>query len=131
MNVPERASPRPFVLVVEDERDILRVVATALEEAGFDTVAVRDGAIALEQCQSRDPAVIVLDLAMPELDGAQFAREYRKLPRSNARILVMSATPRAAEMSAVIRADAYISKPFPIARLVAAVTSLLRGYPST
>jgi DNA-binding response OmpR family regulator len=114
-----------YVLVVEDEPDVRRVVTLALGDAGIDVAAVGDGAAALEECRLRDPAVIVLDLAMPQLDGAQFAVAYRLLPESAARILVMSAMPRAAETSARIRADAYISKPFPIARLVAAVRGLL------
>lgn len=112
---------RPYVLVVDDDPETRLVVSAALEQIDIEIVAVSDGDAAIGQCIRRDPAVIVLDLALPVLDGVKFAEEYRRLPRSNARIIVLSGTPRGAETAARIRANAYIAKPFAIEGLVAAV----------
>lgn len=116
--------PQPYVLVVEDEVDTRRTVERALRDATIDTVSVPDGAIALAQCMRRDPAVIVLDLALPGLDGQKFADAYRQIPHSHARIIVISGTQRGAETAAKMRAY-FFSKPFRLDRLVQTAAKLV------
>jgi DNA-binding response OmpR family regulator len=117
----------PYVLVVEDEGDTRRAITEALTESGLETVAAEDGAIALAICRERDPAVIVLDLKLPRLDGERFIEAYRKLPHrsTTAQILVISALHDAAETAGKIGGRRYLSKPFSLERVVAAVQKLL------
>jgi two-component system KDP operon response regulator KdpE len=124
-------STRPYVLVVEDEVDTRRTVERALQDIWLETVAVSDGAAALAQCLRRDPAVIVLDLALPGLDGPKLADAYRQIPRSRARIIVISGTHRGAETAAKMHADVYFSKPFRLDRLVEAASKLLNEMSAT
>ncbi len=114
------------VLVVEDDASIRDTVVSALSDAGISSLGVPDGTAALAECQRRDPAVILLDLALPGLDGARFADAYRRIPGSSARIVVVSGTDRATETAARIRADAFFSKPFKLEALISLTERLLR-----
>ena len=125
------AIPRPYVLVVEDEVDTRRTVERALRDATLYTISVADGSVALAQCMTRDPAVIVLDLALPGLDGKKFADAYRQIPHSHARIIVISGTQHGAETAAKMRAYTYFSKPFRLDRLVQAAAKLVNEAPAT
>jgi CheY-like chemotaxis protein len=114
------------VLVVEDDASTRDTVMSALGDVGISCLGVPDGTAALAECQRRDPDLIVLDLAMPGLDGARFADAYRRIPGSRARIIVVSGTDRATETAARIRADAFFSKPFKLDALVSSTERLLR-----
>lgn len=113
------------VLVVEDDAGLRDMMSLALREAGLTTKTAPDGTAALAECQRRDPDLVILDLALPGLDGARFADAYRRIPGNGARIVVVSGTDRGAETASRIRADAFISKPFEIDRLLATVQRLL------
>jgi DNA-binding response OmpR family regulator len=113
------------VLVVEDDASTRASVVSALGDAEIHCIGVPDGTAALAECQRRDPDVIVLDLALPGLDGARFADAYRRIPGSSARIIVISGTDRATETAARIRADAFFSKPFELDALVAMAERML------
>jgi DNA-binding response OmpR family regulator len=115
------------VLVVEDDTSTRETVMSALGEVGITCLGVPDGTAALAECQRRDPELIVLDLALPGLDGARFADAYRRIPGSRARIVVVSGTERATETAARIRADAFFSKPFKLEALVSLTERLLRA----
>jgi DNA-binding response OmpR family regulator len=115
------------VLVVEDDTSTRDTVMSALSDVGISCLGVPDGTAALAECQRRDPDLIVLDLALPGLDGARFADAYRRIPGSRARIVVVSGTERATETAARIRADAFFSKPFKLEALVALTERLLRA----
>ena len=115
------------VLVVEDDTSTRDTVISALGDVGISCLGVPDGTAALAECQRRDPDLIVLDLALPGLDGARFADAYRRIPGSHARIVVVSGTERATETAARIRADAFFSKPFQLEALVSLTERLLRA----
>jgi DNA-binding response OmpR family regulator len=114
----------PRVLVVEDDDDLRSLVGSALADAGYAAVEAADGAAALAACQERDPAVILLDLAMPHLGGEAFADAYRR-GTGRARIIVMSGTPTGGEISARMRAAVFLSKPFDLEKLLGAVRRVL------
>ena len=115
------------VLVVEDDASTRETVMSALGDVGISCLGVPDGTAALAECQRRDPDLIVLDLALPGLDGARFADAYRRIPGSRARIVVVSGTEKATETAARIRADAFFSKPFKLDALVSLTERLLRA----
>ena len=125
--VAQKGASRARVLVVEDDASTRDTVVSALGDVGISCLGVPDGTAALAECQRRDPGLILLDLALPGLDGARFADAYRRIPGSRARIIVVSGTDRATETAARIRADAFFSKPFKLDALVSLTERLLRA----
>src|SRR5438093_1037996 len=108
--------PRP-VLIVDDDIETLAVERQLLAENGFRVVEARDGAEALRAVQEDPPAVVVLDVQMPGMDGPSFARELRMaLRRVPLVILTGVADPR--READRCNAEAYLSKPFDAQPLV-------------
>jgi two-component system KDP operon response regulator KdpE len=115
----------PLILVVEDEPQIRRFVRAALEEEGCRVVDAATADAALE-AMSANPAVLVLDLGLPDRDGVELIRELRAW--SAVPIMVLSA--RSAEDQKVEALDAgaddYLAKPFGVGELRARVRAMLR-----
>ena len=109
------------VLVVDDEEGIRDLVAMALSARGYEVVSVGNGAAALECLATSQPAVILLDMRMPGMDGWAFAQAYEHLPEPRAPVIVMTAAHDAATRAAEIKAAAYLAKPFHLADLCACV----------
>ena len=117
-----------LVLVADDDEDILLLVTTRLRRDGFDIVSARSGDEALALVRERRPALAVLDIGMPGLDGVQVLEQIRADDDLRA-MLVVLLTAKAQE-SDVRRgfdagADAYVKKPFSPADLSARVRELL------
>ena len=106
---------KPVVLVADDDRDILELVAFRLERAGYDVVTAGDGAEALELANERGPALAVLDVMMPRLDGYEVTRKLRER-KATERIPVILLTARVQEADVQrgyeAGADDYLKKPF-------------------
>ncbi len=103
------------ILVVEDEPDIRELVRYNLEQAGFRVVEAEDGEAALLQVRSEQPALVVLDLMLPEGDGLEICRVLRG-ERQTAGLPIVMLTAKAAEVDRVLGlefgADDYVTKPF-------------------
>jgi CheY-like chemotaxis protein len=124
--------PAGHVLVVEDEADLREVVAIVLEDEGYDVDLARDGIEALAALHRSRPDVILLDLRLPELDGAGFVAAYRAMPGPHAPVIAFSAMPDAVETARRMGVESVLPKPFHIAdllRLVAGHT--MRPLPGT
>jgi two-component system chemotaxis response regulator CheY len=80
------------VLVVDDDEGVRAVMATALEDDGWDVETAENGRSALDALRARVPQVIILDLRMPVMDGLTFADRYRKFPEPRAPLILISAT---------------------------------------
>lgn len=119
---------KPKILVVDDEPDALEVLGFKLKEAGYTPVFAHDGAQALEVVRNERPALIVLDLMMPQVDGLEVCRILRR-ETATADIPIVMLTARAAEMDRVvgleIGADDYVTKPFSPRELVLRIKKLL------
>jgi CheY-like chemotaxis protein len=128
---PARApSPRGHgsateVLVVDDEPVIVEVIRGILEQQGFRVVTAANGAEALRELERQMPALVLLDMQMPILDGQGFVRAVRER-RIEVPIVVMTAGSSAARWAKELPVNAYLSKPFGIDRLVE-VTSRFAG----
>ncbi len=119
---------KPQILVVDDEPDALEILGFKLKEAGFDPLLAKDGAKALELARNQHPALIVLDLMLPEVDGLEVCKILRR-DQATAHIPIVMLTARAAEMDRVLGlelgADDYVTKPFSPRELVLRIRKLL------
>jgi len=123
------AIPERPILVVDDDAKIVRLVRTYLERDGFSVVTAADGPAALEAIERHRPALVVLDLMLPELDGRAVIRAVRRDDEAAATpILIISA--RGSTLDRITGfedgADDYLPKPFSPAELVLRVKSILR-----
>ena len=122
------ADDSPLVLVADDEENIRFLVESGLQLAGFETVAAADGRQALAAVEQHNPALIVLDVMMPELDGFDVLRRLRD---AGDRTPIIFLTARDATDDRVrglsSGADDYLVKPFAVAELVARVKLRLGG----
>src|SRR5919204_5081041 len=109
------------VLVVEDDEGIRELVAMALSSAGYEVMSAPDGAAALALLTTSRPAVILLDMLMPTMDGWEFARLYEQRPGPHAPIIVLTAAHDAQARAAEIKADAWLAKPFHLVDLYACI----------
>ncbi len=116
------------ILVVDDEPDALEVLGFTLREAGFFPFFAGDGARALRAAREEQPALIVLDLMLPEIDGLEVCKILRRDP-ATANIPILMLTARSTEMDRVvgleIGADDYVTKPFSPREVVVRIRKLL------
>jgi DNA-binding response OmpR family regulator len=117
------------ILVVDDDAKIVRLVRTYLERDGYSVVTAGDGPAALAAIEEHRPALVVLDLMLPELDGRAVIRAVRRDEEAGATpIIVLSARGTTIDRIAGLEdgADDYLPKPFSPAELVIRVRAILR-----
>jgi DNA-binding response OmpR family regulator len=117
---------RPRVLVVDDDPDIRLLLRELLERAGYSVAEAETGRAALRNLFSDTPALVILDVTMPDMDGYQTLERIRDL--SDVPVLMLTA--RSQELEKVrglsAGADDYVAKPFGRQELLARVQALLR-----
>jgi CheY-like chemotaxis protein len=96
-------------------------VAWLFAHAGYQVLTAADGQEALELVSRELPAVILLDMRMPRMDGWQFAREFRSRYDRLAPLIVMTAAQDARQRAEEVGAEAYVGKPFDLADLLRVV----------
>jgi len=120
---------KPRILVVEDEPDVVELLEFNLRGAGFEVVSAGDGAEALKKAREQTPALVILDLMLPEVDGLEVCKILRRHP-ATAAIPIIMLTAKASEIDRVLGlelgADDYVTKPFSPRELVLRVKALLR-----
>src|SRR3954453_14045355 len=113
-------------VVVEDDADIRDLVSVVLGSPGFDVHTAATGTAGIEAVREHRPAIITLDLSLPDIDGFEVARQVRQF--SDAYIIMLTA--RAEELDTLLGlesgADDYLTKPFRPRELRARVTAMLR-----
>ncbi|HSJ55766.1 MAG TPA: response regulator transcription factor [Anaerolineae bacterium] len=114
------------ILVIDDEPKIARTVRAYLEDAGFRVATVGDGHAALAAFRRDRPALVVLDLGLPGMDGLDVARTIRR--ESDVPIIMLTARVEETDklVGLELGADDYVTKPFSPRELVARVRAVLR-----
>jgi len=116
----------PTILIIEDEPELVKVLRSYLEQAGFDVLAAYRGDSGLSTWEHKRPDLVILDLNLPGMDGLDVARHIRR--KQDTPIIILTA--RAEETDQLIGlelgADDYITKPFSPRVVVARVRALLR-----
>lgn len=114
------------VLIVDDEPGIIRLISMYLERDGFQTASARTGAEALEMVTRDTPALVILDIMLPDIDGWEVCREIRRI--SDVPIIMLTA--REGDEDKIVGlelgADDYVTKPFVPRELVARAKAILR-----
>ena len=114
------------VLLVDDDRALLRALSIGLSARGYEVVTARSGADGVLQASLAQPDVVVLDLSLPDLDGVEVCRRIRGF--SDVPVLVLSALGSESRKVEALDfgADDYVTKPFGMAELEARLRVLLR-----
>ena len=121
------------VLVVEDDLDLLGLLEMLLQDAGHRVRTARDGAQALERVSEEMPALILLDMRMPVMNGWEFAREFRARHGRACPIVVVTAAENARLRAAEVEAEGFLAKPFDlddVLRMVARFVPQPSGAPA-
>lgn len=117
------------ILIVDDEPEAVELVEFNLRQAGFDTATAADGDEALKKAKAQLPALVVLDLMLPEIDGLEVCKLLRRDP-ATAKIPILMLTAKAAEIDRVLGlelgADDYVTKPFSPRELILRVKKILQ-----
>ena len=119
----------PRILIVDDEKDIVDLVAYNFEKEGYEVLKAFDGEKALSLVRSKKPNLIVLDLMLPGIQGLEVCKQIRRNAET-AGIPIIMLTAKGEELDKVIGlevgADDYITKPFSVKELLARVKAVLR-----
>ena len=117
---------RPFIMVIDDDQEMLRMVSRTLELEGCEVATATDGNSALALIEKRSPDLVLLDIMMPELDGFQVLHLMRQ--RFNFPIIMLTARQEVTVLDDAITlgADDYVRKPFSTRELVARIKAKLR-----
>ena len=116
------------ILIADDDEDILALVHRALSESGYEVLLARDGATALTTARERKPALALLDIAMPELDGYEVTSALKNDPATKDTIVILfTARSEASDVEKGYEAgaDDYIMKPFTLRTLQSRVLTAL------
>jgi CheY-like chemotaxis protein len=122
------------ILYIEDNEDNIYVVSRRLQRKGYEVLIARDGAEGLVQAKSRAPALILVDLGLPVIDGWEVTRQLRVAPETAAvPIIALSAhaMPEDRERAFAAGCDDFITKPVDFARLIDRIDVLLRAKSKT
>ena len=116
----------PYIMVVDDEQTILRLLKRTLELEGYGVIVADNGRSALNLLEEHRPDLVILDIMMPGLDGLQILNLIRQ--SSNVPVIMLSARREVATKrdTLILGADDYVGKPFHTGELVARIKAKLR-----
>ena len=123
-----KAAEHGDILVVDDEASVVEVVSLYLQREGFHVRSAGNGTDALIAIQASAPALVILDIMLPNIDGLTLVRRLRENPALDVPIIMLTA--RSQETDRIygleLGADDYVTKPFSPAELVSRVKAVLR-----
>jgi len=117
------------ILIVEDEKDIVKMLDYNLKKEGFRTISAVDGEGALDLANREHPDLIILDLMLPGIDGLEVCKTLKKESRTSS-IPIIMLTAKSQEADKIVGlelgADDYVTKPFSPRELIARIKAVLR-----
>src|SRR4029077_4905593 len=123
------AAPGNTVLIIEDERDVVDLLALNLRKAGFTTSTASDGAAGLEKARNEKPSLIILDLMLPKMPGLEVCIILKTDPGTRL-VPIMMLTAKAEEIDRIVGlefgADDYVTKPFSPREIILRIKAILR-----
>ena len=116
------------ILVIDDDRNICELLRLYLEKEGYDVVIANNGEEAISLFSSQHPALVLLDIMLPTLDGWQVCREIRR--NSDTPIIMLTAKGEVFDkvLGLELGADDYVVKPFDAKEIIARIKAVLRRY---
>ncbi|MCL1843896.1 MAG: response regulator transcription factor [Defluviitaleaceae bacterium] len=114
------------ILIVDDEKAIVDILAYNLRKEGYETIEANDGKTGLELALSENPDLVILDIMMPGLDGYEVCKRLRKVSQVPVIMLTAKAEESDKVLSFELGADDYITKPFGVREMLARVMANLR-----
>jgi CheY-like chemotaxis protein len=124
---------RTSIVVAEDDQDILDLVQFCLEQEGYEVLSARNGEDALELCRQHRPALALLDVQMPKVNGYEVTRRLRAMEETRRiAIVILTASVRDTEVARAFEAGAndFLRKPFSPAELASRVRAALDAAPA-
>lgn len=126
---PDQIIDHPEVLVVEDERDLQELLKYSLERENYRVRCTSSGKQAIQLVIDKQPAIVLLDLMLPDVDGLEVCRSIRSNEETSA-VAILMLTAKGGEVDVVagleVGADDYMTKPFSPRELIARVRAVLR-----
>lgn len=119
------------ILIVDDERQIVRMLRASLQSSGYEVLTANDGVDALRQFESERPDLIITDLAMPEMNGLELTQSIRRVAQTPIIVLSVRDTDVMKVHALDEGADDYLTKPFSMPELLARVRAALRRTPES
>jgi DNA-binding response OmpR family regulator len=117
------------IMIVDDDKTLCRLMSLAFQDNGFETYIAYQGDAALQIFEEKHPPIILLDVAMPGMDGFQVAEEIRKMepPDTHTLIVIMTAVSRSFFVSKEFESgiDSYLTKPILSTDVVAHILNLM------
>jgi DNA-binding response OmpR family regulator len=118
--------PNQKILIVEDEKDLIKVLKYNLEKEGYKTIIAQNGEAGLTAFKKEKPDLVLLDVMLPKLDGFEFCRIVRK----DSKTPIIMLTAKIEEVDRVLGlelgADDYVTKPFSVRELLARIRAIFR-----
>ena len=111
------------ILIVDDERAILKVLSIKLKISGYEVTTALSGEEALELVNSAKPDIMLLDVIMPGVDGFEVLQKLR--PSHQLPVIVLSARPENAAKALSLGADDFLNKPFDVNELLKKIEEVL------
>jgi two-component system alkaline phosphatase synthesis response regulator PhoP len=129
LKLNEGMKPKEKILIVDDEKDIVKMLSYNLKKEGYRTVDAHDGEDALDLAVREHPDLILLDLMLPGIDGLEVCKQLKKEAKTS-RIPIIMLTAKTQETDKIVGlelgADDYVSKPFSPKELIARIKAVLR-----
>ncbi|MBP6016286.1 MAG: response regulator transcription factor [Candidatus Promineofilum sp.] len=121
-------APSGDILIIDDEASVVEVVSLYLQREGFSVRSARNGTDALLALQAERPALVILDIMLPHIDGITLIRRMRETPALDVPVIMLTARGREVDRISGLElgADDYVTKPFSPAELVSRVKAVLR-----
>ncbi len=120
---------KPLALIIEDDDDLSIIFAGALEAAGYETEIIISGDVGVQRLTMVSPAVVVLDLHLPKVNGLEILRQIRSDPRMvGVRVVIVTADARMADVART-QADLVLIKPISFSLLRDLTTRFLAAIP--